>query len=209
MTSWIDEQLRGRGFDDERVLDAMSHVPRELFVPAELRAHAYEDGALPLGHGQTISQPFVVAFICHGLALAGGERVLDVGTGSGYQAAVLGELAAEVYSIEVIPELAESARAALTQAGCTNVEVHVGDGRLGLPDHAPFAGIAVAAATEEVPPALPAQLAEGGRLALPLGGRRAQRLCVFERSGERLRLVSSLPVRFVPLVTSGPARSIG
>ncbi|HEY3920550.1 MAG TPA: protein-L-isoaspartate(D-aspartate) O-methyltransferase [Gaiellaceae bacterium] len=206
--TWIDDQLRHRGIDDERVLDAMRRVPRELFVPPDLRGHAYDDAALPLAYGQTVSQPFIVAYICRGLALRGGERVLDVGTGSGYQAAVLGELAGDVHSVEVIPELAESARAALELAGAGNVEVHEGDGALGLPELGPFAGIAVAAAANEIPPALGAQLEDGGRLALPLGGRRKQELCVFERDGERLRLVSSLPVRFVPLVT-GPARSIG
>ena len=198
--TWVDEQLRSRGIDDERVLDAMGRVPRELFVPADLRDHAYDDAALPLAHGQSVSQPFIVAYICRGLALSGGERVLDVGTGSGYQAAVLGELAAEVHSVEVIPDLVESARAALELAGAGNVEVHQGDGALGLPELAPFSGIAVAAAAREVPPALAGQLEEGGRLALPLGGRHRQELCVFERDGGRLRLLSSLPVRFVPLV---------
>jgi protein-L-isoaspartate(D-aspartate) O-methyltransferase len=197
---WIDRQLRDRGISDERVLAAMAQVPRELFVPEELRDFAYEDEALPLPCGQTVSQPFIVAFICQGLALAGDERVLDVGTGSGYQAAVLAELADEVHSIERIPELAETAKAALAAAGYERVRVHVGDGALGLPEHAPYGGIAVAAAAAEVPPALWEQLAEGGRLALPLGRRRRQQLCVLERMPEGPRLVSALPARFVPLV---------
>jgi protein-L-isoaspartate(D-aspartate) O-methyltransferase len=197
---WIDDQLRRRGITDERVLAAMAHVPREQFVPESVREHAYEDVALPLGHGQTVSQPFVVAFICQGLALAGGERVLDVGTGSGYQAAVLAELAAEVHTIERIPELAAGARAALAAAGYERVHVHVGDGALGLPEHAPFAGIAVAAATAAVPPALWEQLEEGARIALPVGRRRSQQLCVLECAGGEERLLASLPVRFVPLV---------
>ena len=208
--TWIDDQLRRRGIDDERVLDAMSRVPRERFVPPELRDHAYEDAALPLGRGQTVSQPFIVAFICQGLALAGHERVLDVGTGSGYQAAVLAELAAEVHTIEVIPELAWRAGEVLADSGYGSVHVHVGDGTLGLPEHAPFGGIAVAAATRSVPPALWAELEDGRRLVLPLGGRRSQELCVLERAGDERLLVASVPVRFVPLVpSSDPGRAIG
>lgn len=197
--SWVDEQLRHRGISDERVLAAMARVPRELFVPDRLRELAYEDAALPLAHGQTVSQPFVVAFICQGLAISGGERVLDVGTGSGYQAAVLAELAQEVHSIERIPELADSARATLAAAGYGRVHVHVGDGWLGLPEFAPYEGIAVAAAAERIPPALLGQLLETRRIALPLG-RRHQQLCVLERTVEGARLLASIPVRFVPLV---------
>jgi protein-L-isoaspartate(D-aspartate) O-methyltransferase len=197
---WIPDQLLRRGITDERVLAAMARVPRELFVPPDLRGHAYEDAALPLPYGQTVSQPFIVAFICQGLALEGGERVLDVGTGSGYQAAVLAELAAEVYSVERIAALAESARAALAAAGYEGVHVHVGDGSLGLPEYAPFAGIAVAAAAPAVPPRLWDQLEDGGRIAVPLGRRRAQQLYVLERVGDEQRLVTSLPARFVPLV---------
>ena len=147
----VEWQLRRRGIADDRVLDAMGRVPRELFVPEQLRAHAYDDGALPIGHGQTISQPFVVATICSLLALEGGEHVLDVGTGSGYQAAVLAELGARVITIERIPELAEAARVALVGAGHPEVEVRVGDGSLGVPERAPFDGIAVAAAAPTVP----------------------------------------------------------
>jgi protein-L-isoaspartate(D-aspartate) O-methyltransferase len=200
LARWIEDQLQRRGIADERVLAAMARVPRERFVPPELADFAYEDAALPLAYGQTISQPFIVAFICQGLALAGSERVLDVGTGSGYQAAVLAELAAEVYSIEVIPELAEAARAALAAAGYERVHVHVGDGSLGLPQLAPFGGIAVAAASPEVPQPLWEQLEDGRRIVLPIGRRRAQRLCVLERSGDEARLVASVPARFVPLV---------
>ena len=199
---WIVDQLLRRGITDERVLDAMARVPRERFVPEELREYAYEDAALPLPHGQTVSQPYIVAFICQGLALDGGERVLDVGTGSGYQAAVLAELAADVHSIERIPDLATTARAALEAAGYDRVHVHTGDGALGLPERAPFDAIAVAAATSTLPPALWEQLDDGGRIALPLGRRRSQRLCVLERTGDEHRLVASLPVRFVPLVSA-------
>ena len=156
----VERQLRRRGISDERVLAAMARVPRELFVPEKLGAYAYDDGALPIGHRQTISQPFVVATICSLLGLTGVERVLDVGTGSGYQAAVLAELAAEVVTIERIPQLAEEARARLVEAGYADVEVRVGDGSLGVPERAPFDAIAVAAAAPTVPPALYEQLVE-------------------------------------------------
>jgi protein-L-isoaspartate(D-aspartate) O-methyltransferase len=198
--SWIDRQLRRRGITDPRVLDAMARVPRELFVPDDLRDLAYEDAALPLGCGQTVSQPFVVAWICQALALDGDERVLDVGTGSGYQAAVLAELAREVYSIERIPELAEHARKALAAAGYDRVHVHVGDGTLGLPEYAPYEGIAVAAAAPGVPQPLWEQLREGGRIVLPIGRPHDQELRALERTREGARLLRSVPVRFVPLV---------
>jgi protein-L-isoaspartate(D-aspartate) O-methyltransferase len=200
LAAWIEDQLLRRGITDERVLAAMARVPRERFVPPDLADYAYEDAALPLAHGQTVSQPFIVAFICQGLALEGSERVLDVGTGSGYQAAVLAELAADVYSIELIPELAENALAALAAAGYERVHVHVGDGSLGLPEFAPFGGIAVAAASPDVPQPLWEQLEDGRRIVLPIGRRRAQRLSVLERSGGEARLVASVPARFVPLV---------
>jgi protein-L-isoaspartate(D-aspartate) O-methyltransferase len=207
---WIDRQLRHRGIHDGRVLDAMARVPRELFVPEALRGAAYDDGPVPLPFGQTVSQPYIVAFICQSLGLAGDERVLDVGTGSGYGAAVLAELAADVHSIERIPALAQAARSALAAAGYDRVQVHVGDGALGLPAYAPFGGIAVAAAALEVPPTLWEQLAEGSRIALPLRiGRGDQRLCVLERAAAGPRLVASLPARFVPLVSGageGPAK---
>jgi protein-L-isoaspartate(D-aspartate) O-methyltransferase len=198
--SWIDRQLRDRGIRDERVLEAMARVPRELFVPPEVRDYAYEDEALPLRCGQTISQPFIVALICSALALDGDERVLDVGTGSGYQAAVLAEVAAEVYSIERIPELAASARAALAEAGYERVHVFVGDGTLGLPDHAPYDGIAVAAAAPHLPTPLWEQLREGARIVLPVGKLRLQELRVIERTPEGPRVLESVPVRFVPLL---------
>jgi protein-L-isoaspartate(D-aspartate) O-methyltransferase len=192
--------LRRRGIGDERVLAAMAAVPRELFVPEELRRNAYDDRALPIGLGQTISQPFMVAAIAEALELVGGERVLDVGAGSGYQAAVLAELAGEVVAIERLPELAERARAALDRAGYERVELVVGDGTLGVPGRAPFDGIAVAAAAPDVPEALYAQLAAGGRLVLPVGSRRSQWLDVVvkgESGPERRRTV---PCAFVPLV---------
>jgi protein-L-isoaspartate(D-aspartate) O-methyltransferase len=175
----------------------MRRVPREAFVPEAARAHAYDDAALFLGHGQTVSQPFIVALICQALELTGDEHVLDVGTGSGYQAAVLAELAGSVVSIERIPELAVQARENL--AG-TTVELLVGNGWQGVPDRAPFDGIAVAAAAPEPPQALVEQLAPGGRLVLPLGGRYDQILVLVDRDADGVRLRELAPVRFVPLV---------
>jgi protein-L-isoaspartate(D-aspartate) O-methyltransferase len=196
----VERQLRRRGIADERVLAAMDRVPRELFVPASLREHAYDDGSLPIGRHQTISQPFVVATICSLLSLRGPERVLDVGTGSGYQAAVLAELSAEVVTIERIPELAADARARLEEAGYANVDVRVGDGSLGVPERAPYHAIAVAAAAPRVPSALYDQLAEGGRLVLPRGTRWGQELVLVVRTREGPAERSSIPCRFVPLV---------
>jgi protein-L-isoaspartate(D-aspartate) O-methyltransferase len=196
----VDEQLRGRDIADERVLAAMDRVPRELFLPQELRRRAYDDAALPIGGGQTISQPYMVARICGELALNGTEHVLDVGTGSGYQAAVLAELAGEVDTIERIPELAEQARENLVAAGYERVNVHVGDGSRGLPERAPFDAIAVAAAAPNVPQALYGQLHDRGRLVVPVGRRGMQRLEVVVRSPEGPAILRSIPCRFVPLV---------
>ena len=196
----VAEQLRGRDIEDERVLAAMERVPRELFVPPEQRDRAYEDAALAIAAGQTISQPYMVARICEALQLRGDERVLDVGTGSGYQAAVLAELAREVFTIERIPELADSARQALAAAGYRHVRVHVGDGTLGLPEQAPFDAIAVAAAAPGIPQTLYEQLVERGRLAVPVGSRRGQRLQVVVRTPDGPAVLRSVPCRFVPLV---------
>jgi protein-L-isoaspartate(D-aspartate) O-methyltransferase len=196
----VERQLRARDVEDERVLRAMERVPRELFVPRELRSHAYDDAALPIGFGQTISQPYMVARICEALSLLGNERVLDVGTGSGYQAAVLAELAAEVVTIERFPELAASAQESLAAAGYERVEVRVGDGTLGVPDRAPFQAIAVAAAVPELPPTLYDQLDGRGRLVVPVGTRRAQELQLVVRSPDGPAVLRSVPCRFVPLV---------
>ena len=193
---WIDRQLRRRGIDDERVLAAMARVPREAFVPEHERDRAYADAALTLSYGQTISQPYIVALICQALELCGGERVLDVGTGSGYQAAVLAELGAVVVSVERIPELAKLARHALAATGY-DVDVRVGDGTAGLAECAPYEGIAVAAAATEMPAPLYAQLADGGRLVLPVG----DNLIAVTKTpaGPRTRVLAA--ARFVPLVT--------
>ena len=196
----VEEQLRSRGIEDERVLDAMERVPRELFVPGELRDRAYADVALPLTGGQTISQPYMVAKICEALSLRGAERVLDVGTGSGYQAAVLAELAAEVHTIERIPELAELARANLAAAGYERVHVHIGDGTRGLPERAPFGGIAVAAAAPQLPQTLYEQLEPRGRLVVPVGRFGVQRLEVIVHSPAGPAVLKSVACRFVPLV---------
>ena len=199
-TRMVERQLRGRDIVDERVLEAMERVPRELFVPEELRDRAFDDAALPIGAGQTISQPYMVARIAEELGLDGDERVLDVGTGSGYQAAVLAELADDVHTIERISELTEQAKANLSAAGYDNVMVHVGDGSRGLPEHAPYDAIAVAAAAPTFPQALYDQLRTGGRLVVPVGGRRGQRLEVVVRSPEGPAVIRSVPCRFVPLV---------
>ncbi len=196
----VERQLRRRGIADVRVLDAMARVPRHLFVPESVREHAYADAALPIGRGQTISQPFMVATICSLLGVGEDDRVLDVGTGSGYQAAVLAELAREVVTIERVPELAESAREALAAAGYPDVDVRVGDGSLGVPDRAPFDAIAVAAAAPSVPEALYDQLAPGGRLVVPRGSRWGQDLVLVVRTEDGPVERLSVPCRFVPLV---------
>jgi len=196
----VERQLRRRGIADERVLAAMEQVPREAFVPAPLADRAYDDAALPIGEEQTISQPYIVAAMCELLGLTGTERVLDVGTGSGYAAAVLDELAAEVVSVERIPALADTARAALDETGHARVEVRLGDGTLGAPDRAPFAAVAVAAATPSVPPALYEQLALGGRMVLPLGGPRGQHLVRIVKTADGPERTAWLGCRFVPLV---------
>jgi protein-L-isoaspartate(D-aspartate) O-methyltransferase len=196
----VERQLRARDIRDERVLEAMARVPRELFVLEELRDRAYDDSALPLPAGQTISQPYMVARIAEALELRGREHVLDVGTGSGYQAAVLAELAADVVTIERIPELAELARRNLAAAGYERVEVRVGDGTVGVRDRAPFDAIAVAAAVPGLPESLYEQLEPRGRLVVPVGTRRAQELQVVVRSPEGPAVIHSVPCRFVPLV---------
>jgi len=196
----VPPDLHLRDVEDERVLAAMERVPRELFVPEELRKRAYDDVALPIGDGQTISQPYMVAKICEALALHGDERVLDVGSGSGYQAAVLAELAAEVDTIERIPELARLARANLDAAGYEHVRVHLGDGTRGLPERAPFDAIAVAAAAPRLPQTLYDQLEPRGRLVVPVGRFGVQRLEVIVRSPEGPAVLRSVPCRFVPLL---------
>jgi protein-L-isoaspartate(D-aspartate) O-methyltransferase len=193
----VERQLRGRGIEDERVLAAMLEVPRELFLPEDVRREAYADGALPIGEGQTMSQPWIVAFMAQLLGLAGDEKVLEVGTGSGYGAAVLAQLCAHVVTVERHERLAEQARETLGRLGYRNVEVRVGDGTEGVRDRAPFDGISVTATADGAPPAaLAEQLAEHAPLVIPIrrGGREHLTLI---RDGKEEELV---PVRFVPLV---------
>ncbi len=196
----VVEQLADRGITDERVLEAMGRVPRELFVSERDRPKAYRDMPLRIGYGQTISQPYMVAVICQAAEVRDGDRVLDIGTGSGYQAAVLAELGAKVYTVERIPELAERARVRLAEAGYENVDVHVGDGSLGLREHGPYDAIVVAAAAPAMPESLYEELRERGRLVVPVGGQHGQRLEVIVRSPEGPAVARSVPCRFVPLV---------
>lgn len=192
-------QLRGHGISDRRVLEAFDFVPRHLFVPEEYRSAAYEDGPLPIGFQQTISQPFIVAYMTQLLDLTGTERVLEVGTGSGYQAAVLAALTAEVHTIELIPALADRAKTIFEQLGLRNIHLHLGDGSLGWADAAPYDAILVTAAGPRVPKSLLNQLAEGGRMVLPVGERGDQVLELWRREAEQFTHETLLPVAFVPL----------
>ena len=196
----VEEQIRSRGVKDARVLNAMGTIPRHVFVPSENKHLAYADAPLPIGHRQTISQPFIVALMTELLNLGGDETVLEVGTGSGYQAAILGHLAKRVYSLERIPELAEYARGILLALKVDNVEVLVADGSQGLPERAPFEAIMVTAAAPKVPVPLKEQLADGGRLVLPVGEQAGQILECWERKGDDFRRDRVAPVAFVPLV---------
>ena len=195
----VESDIAARGVKDERVLAVMREVPRHLFVPPDQAAQAYEDHPLPIGSGQTISQPYIVAFMTEQLQLTGRERILEIGTGSGYQTAVLSRLAAKVYSIEIRPELAAQAERRLSDAGIGNVQVRAGDGWYGWSEEAPFDGILVTAAPETVPAPLLTQLAPGGRMVIPVGGF-YQELKVIERTPDGFRERSVLPVRFVPFV---------
>jgi protein-L-isoaspartate(D-aspartate) O-methyltransferase len=200
LAKMIETQLRRRGVTDAAVLAAMEFVPRHDFVPEELRSRAYEDVPLPIGDGQTISQPYIVAAMTAALRLRPGDRVLEIGTGCGYQAAVLSRLAKEVFTVERRPELALSASERLARLGYANVHVHCGDGTLGLPEFAPFDAILVAAAAPAVPQPLLAQLAEGGRMILPVGDAEHQELRLIEKQGKAFLKSSLEGCRFVPLV---------
>ena len=195
----IEKQLRPRGIDDPRVLRVMAKVPREKFIAKELTASAYEDRPLPIGFGQTISQPFIVAFMTQALKPKPTDRVLEIGTGSGYQAAVLGELVAQVYTIEIVRPLAQRAAIVLNALGYKNVLVKAGDGYKGWPEHAPFDAIIVTAAPDHIPQPLIEQLKEGGRMVIPVGGELVQRLNVLEKRGGEVKQIAALPVKFVPL----------
>ena len=196
----VERQLQARGIGDERVLAAMGQVPREEFLPEAVRSRAYADSALAIGAEQTISQPWIVAAICQALRLRGPELVLEVGTGSGYSGAVLSRLAGHVVSVERLEELSHEAQRALASLGVGNVELMVGDGSLGVPERAPFDAIAVHATAPAAPPALLDQLAEGGRLVVPIASGEADVLTVLRRQGERFETETIGPCRFVPLI---------
>lgn len=195
----VEEQLWGRNITNTRLLAVMRKVPRHEFVPQGLRASAYDDSPLPIGHGQTISQPYVVAFMTEKLEPRPTDRVLEVGTGSGYQAAVLAELVKEVYTIEIVEPLARRAEADLKRLGYTNILVRAGDGYQGWPEAAPFDAIMVTCAPEAVPQPLIAQLKDGGRMIIPVGPTGNQQLVLLRKEGERLEKRAVLPVRFVPM----------
>ena len=195
----VEQQLKGRDIKDQRVLLAMGKVPREEFVPPESRAASYEDGPLPIGYDQTISQPYIVAFMTEQLRLKPSDRVLEIGTGSGYQAAILAELASEIYSIEIVEPLARGAEATLQRLGYKNVHLKIGDGYKGWPEAAPFDAIIVTCAPDKVPQPLIDQLKDGGRMIIPVGERFAQQLYLLEKKNGQLKESATLPVRFVPM----------
>jgi protein-L-isoaspartate(D-aspartate) O-methyltransferase len=195
----VADQIRARGVSDPRVLDALARVPRHLFVPEELRGESYDDRPLPIGLGQTISQPYIVAYMTEALKVEPSHRVLEIGTGSGYQTAVLAELAVEVFSMELIPELADRARLALAGMGYANVHIRAGNGYGGWPEHAPYDRILGAAAADALPSALLEQLAEGGILVIPVGTA-FQELRVLQKRGAGADTLATLPVRFVPMI---------
>ena len=195
----VDEQLRARDIRSPRVLDAMGRVPRHLFVPEPQRSHAYGDHPLPIGYGQTISQPYIVAFMTQAIDVRATDRVLEIGTGSGYQAAILGEVANEIYTIEIVTPLADRARETLASLGYRNIHVRAGNGYLGWPEQAPFDRIIVTAAPDDVPPALVEQLKPGGLMAIPVGSSLYQELRILRRTEKDVETLETLPVRFVPM----------
>jgi protein-L-isoaspartate(D-aspartate) O-methyltransferase len=196
----VSRQLRARGIKDERVLRAMQQIPREAFVPLERKAEAYNDGPLPIGCGQTISQPFIVALMTELLQLNPLDRVLEIGTGSGYQTAVLVAITPYVYTVERIPQLAQRAKTTLRSTGCTAVKIHTGDGSLGWQEEAPFDAIIVTSAAPEIPETLKEQLALGGRLVIPVGDRHLQTLYCIERKPDTFTVSRHSNCMFVPLV---------
>jgi len=196
----VRDQLIPRGISDKLVLDAMRKVPREKFMPKNMQGSAYVDGAMPIGEDQTISQPYMVAIMTEKLGLKGGEKVLEIGTGSGYQAAIIAEIAGKVFTIEVVKALADRTRRLLDEMGYKNVDVIEGDGTLGLPKHAPFDAIIVTAGAPDIPKPLSEQLAEGGRLVIPVGDRYSQRLLIVTKEKGKLTTEVSIGCVFVPLL---------
>lgn len=202
----VSQQIESRGVQDGRVLEAMRDIPRHEFVPPEFAAQAYEDGPLPIGHEQTISQPYVAAFMTEVLEIQPGDRVLEIGTGSGYQAALLAKLAKEVFTIEILEPLYREARARLEAMGYGNIRFRLGDGWQGWPDEAPFDKIMVTAAPDHIPEALVGQLREGGLIIAPVGGSFGQNLVLGRKERGRLYTQKVMPVRFVPLVRDAGAK---
>lgn len=196
----VDTQIKARGIKDDQVLRAMSKVPRHKFVPESMRKYAYNDEPLPIGKGQTISQPYIVAYMTEILELAGKEKVLEIGTGSGYQAAVLAEIAQEVYSVEIVEELARRARDILIEEGYENIYFHIGDGTFGWKKHAPYDAIMVTAAPSRIPEKLQEQLKINGRMIVPVGDA-FQELVLIIRGKNKFKTKKLLPVRFVPLIS--------
>ncbi|MBD3379754.1 MAG: protein-L-isoaspartate(D-aspartate) O-methyltransferase [Candidatus Omnitrophica bacterium] len=199
----VKEQIKARGVDDPRVINAMLKVKRHLFVPEAVKGAAYSDRPLPIGYGQTISQPFIVGYMTQALDLDPADRVLEIGTGSGYQAAVLAELAGEVYSVEIIGELAEQARRTLERRGYDNVKVKYGDGYEGWKEHAPYDAVIVTAAPPQIPEELIRQLRTGGRMIVPAGRFYQELVFITKKAGGRVERKKLMPVRFVPMVRSG------
>lgn len=199
----VEQQLKPRGIKNERVLAAMAKVPREEFIPVDARGEAYEDGALPIGYNQTISQPYIVAFMTEQLRPTASDRILEIGSGSGYQAAILAEIVEDVYTIDIVEPLAKTAEANLQRLGYKNVHVKVGDGYKGWAEEAPFDAVIVTCAPEKVPQPLVDQLKDGGRMVIPVGERFAQQLYLLEKKNGQLKESVTLPVRFVPMLHEG------
>jgi protein-L-isoaspartate(D-aspartate) O-methyltransferase len=201
----VEQQIEARGISDPATLSALRTVPRHEFLPIRLRSEACADYPLPIGHGQTISQPFIVAFMTEAIRPQPGERILEIGAGSGYQAAVLAQMGAQVYTIEIVEPLAEMARQTLERLGYKNARVKSGDGFRGWPEHAPFDAIIVTCAPDKIPPDLVAQLRDGGRMIIPVGSGMNQELVLLRKTGGKIEKQSVLPVRFVPM--TGEAQS--
>jgi protein-L-isoaspartate(D-aspartate) O-methyltransferase len=201
----VEQQIAARGITDPAVLEALRAVPRHEFIPARLRHEAYADYPLPIGHGQTISQPYIVAFMTETIRPLPGEKILEIGAGSGYQAAILAQMGAEVYTVEIVEPLAELARQNLARLGFKNVHVRRGDGYRGWPEHAPYDAIIVTCAPDQIPPDLVAQLREGGRMIIPVGGGMEQQLVLLRKTGDHIEKQSILPVRFVPMTGGSQA----